>query len=113
MRTPQQQHYLDMAMVAALSIQPQVSADLILLGYEYNGLKLDLYGERPRMAGDEYIVTDAALAGTTVSLFEILSAAQLRDFSVYCEENLESGADIAAQARCDARYNDEPLGVGA
>ena len=106
-------HYTQQALLAALSTQPQVSADLILLGYEYNGLKLDLYGERPSVAGDEYIVTDAALSGTTVSLFEILSSTQLRDFSAYCEENLESGADIAAQARCDARYNDEPLGVGA
>lgn len=112
-------HYTQQAMLAAMAAQPQVSSTY-LCHYDAGELKLDLYGEKPRAKGDEYIVTDACLTGTLVSLFEILSVAQLRDFSAHCEEHLPSAAEIIECSRedwHDAQRDDlqrlEVLGVGA
>lgn len=110
-RTSQRQNILDMGAIVALSMQLQVSQEFVLLcQFDQSGLKLDLYGELPRAAGDNYNVTDACLTGTTVSLFEILSAAQLRGFTDYCDRHLPDGAALFESARCEAQ---EWLGVGA
>lgn len=105
------QNIRDMALVVSMAAQPQVGREFFLLcQFDQSGLKLDLYGEMPRAAGDSYNVTDACLSGTTVSLYELLSAEQLRSFTDYCERHLPDGAALAEQSRCEAQ---EWLGVGA
>lgn len=108
-------HCAAMAMLAALSTQPQVSGDLILTGYDHDGLRLDLYGDRPTASGERYIITDAALTGTTVSLFSVIPTSAMISFGDHCDAELPDWIENAADARADAQAMQrlEWMGVGA
>jgi hypothetical protein len=83
--------------------QPQIdkSYDLLKSGHEYNGLKLDLYGEMD----DGYQVYDIALAGTTISLFELVDTKALVHLSNWLTDHSPSDAEQQADARQQARID--------
>lgn len=93
----------DMAILVALSKQPQVNPELDLLrsSYEHDGLSLDLYGSFYK-DDDCYDVQDATLAGTSVSLQKLLSADQLKDMSAWCDRHLSSAAEQEQERRDEA-----------
>jgi len=82
--------------------QPQVSRTLRLLtSYLHEGLLLDLYGTLDE-AG--YEVFDIALAGTNISLFELVPTEFLERLSTWCNDKLPSPREVRIQSEMEARY---------
>ncbi len=82
--------------------QPKVSRTLRLLtSYIHEGVKLDLYGTFDE---DGYEVNDIALAGTNVSLFELVPVEFLDRLSNWCNDKLPSVREVRIQSAMEAQY---------
>lgn len=93
--------------------QPQVADNLILLhrGYRViDGPLLDLYGSFDR---DGYEVEDIALAGTTISLYEIVDEYMLKNLSEWADLHLASCEQMYAESKMDAKIDAAEEGKSA
>jgi hypothetical protein len=81
--------------------QPKVSAaHQLLTTYTHEGLALDLYGTHDE---DGYEVLDVALAGTNISLWEIVTLEFLDRLATWCNDHLPTGAELRFQSLVEAR----------
>jgi hypothetical protein len=82
--------------------QPKVPAAYKLLkaAYLHEGLALDLYGTHDE---DGYEVLDVALAGTNISLWEIVTLEFLDRMATWCNDHLPTGAELRRQSANEAR----------
>ncbi|MBQ5963177.1 hypothetical protein [Massilia sp. ZL223] len=79
--------------------QPKPTGRL-LTSYMHHGLKLDLYGE---LDEDGYEVNDITLAGSKVSLFELVSADFLESLSLTLDLTQPSAAQLRRQSCAEQR----------
>lgn len=71
--------------------QPEVSsAYRLLASYVHEGVKLDLFGT---LDADGYEVFDIALAGTNISLFELVPVEFLERLTTWCNDKLPTAAE--------------------
>lgn len=82
--------------------QPQIASGLTLLcaNYQHEGLSLDLHGCHDE---DGYEVNDIALAGTTVSLFELTPIETLENLSRRLDFLLPNGPQLRQASRDEQR----------
>lgn len=78
----------------------------LLASYIHEGIKLDLYGA---LDEDGYEVMDIALAGSNVSLFELVPVAFLERLTAWCNDKLPTGAELRRQARGEVRLENHLL----
>lgn len=72
--------------------QPQVSsAYRLLASHIHEGVKLDLFG---KLDAEGYEVFDIALAGTNISLFELVPVEFLERLTTWCNDKLPSAAEL-------------------
>ena len=82
--------------------QPQVSkAYRLLASYIHEGVKLDLFGT---LDEEGYEVFDIALAGTNISLFELVPTEFLERLSTWCNDKLPSPREVRIQSAMEAQY---------
>lgn len=84
--------------------QPQIdpSDALLCASYLHKGLSLDIYGQHDE---DGYHVFDVTLAGSTVSLYELVAPAVLCDMEARLTKILPTGEHLRQESRDENRIS--------